>query len=192
MTDQIVSFEALQQAFETLGVSPNATEAEVKKAFKAAAKKWHPDLCKEPYADQKLSEVVEAHKLLVNHAWNKPYFAVLRSRGHLEHQLCTGAENIRTFADLTALWQQFQAQGKDLINIIPLAPAIGCKSVGTAMFYNLHVSDTELFGVREILCPRETLTLDMLNRVREVIAGKHNIPIDDVVPLNTVPLPLAS
>lgn len=50
--------------YEVLGVSKNATEAEIKSAFKTLAKKYHPDVSKEPNAEQKFKEAQEAYAVL--------------------------------------------------------------------------------------------------------------------------------
>ena len=46
--------------YEVLGLSKNATEAEIKKAYRSLAKKYHPDINKEKGADVQFKEVKEA------------------------------------------------------------------------------------------------------------------------------------
>lgn len=50
--------------YEVLGVSKTATDDEIKKAYRLLAKKYHPDLCKEPDAEEKFKEVQEAYDVL--------------------------------------------------------------------------------------------------------------------------------
>ena len=47
--------------YEVLGLQKGASEAEIKKAFRQMAKKYHPDLNKEPGAEEKFKEIGRAH-----------------------------------------------------------------------------------------------------------------------------------
>lgn len=50
--------------YEILGISRNATEDEIKKAFRTLARKYHPDINKDPSAEEKFKEVGEAYEVL--------------------------------------------------------------------------------------------------------------------------------
>ena len=50
--------------YEVLGVSKTATDAEIKSAFRKLAKKYHPDVSKEPDAEEKFKECQEAYAVL--------------------------------------------------------------------------------------------------------------------------------
>lgn len=59
--------------YEVLGVSKNATEAEIKSAFRKLAKKYHPDVCKEPDAAEKFKEAQEAYAVLSDASKRQQY-----------------------------------------------------------------------------------------------------------------------
>ena len=50
--------------YEVLGVSKNASSDEIKKAYRTLARKFHPDVNKEPGAEAKFKEINEAYSAL--------------------------------------------------------------------------------------------------------------------------------
>jgi len=52
--------------YEVLGVSRTATESEIKRAYRAKARIYHPDVNREPHAEEQFKEVNEAHEVLSN------------------------------------------------------------------------------------------------------------------------------
>lgn len=52
--------------YEVLGVSKSASKDEIHSAYRKLAKKYHPDICKEPDAAEKYKEVQEAHDVLMD------------------------------------------------------------------------------------------------------------------------------
>lgn len=59
--------------YEVLGVDKNATEADIKSAFRKLAKKYHPDVSKEENAAEKFKEAQEAYAVLSDPEKRKQY-----------------------------------------------------------------------------------------------------------------------
>lgn len=55
---------AKRDYYEILGLPKTASQDEIKKAYRQLAKKYHPDICKEPDAEEKFKEVQEAYDVL--------------------------------------------------------------------------------------------------------------------------------
>src|SRR5256885_10155466 len=50
--------------YEVLGISRTATAEEIKFAYRSLARKYHPDVSKEPQADSRFKEINEAYEVL--------------------------------------------------------------------------------------------------------------------------------
>lgn len=50
--------------YKILGISPTASDAEIKSAYRRLARKYHPDVSKEPDAEAKFKDVGEAYEIL--------------------------------------------------------------------------------------------------------------------------------
>ena len=50
--------------YDILGVSQSASDTEIKKAYRSLARKYHPDVCKEPGAEEKFKKINEAYSVL--------------------------------------------------------------------------------------------------------------------------------
>ena len=66
--------------YETLGVEPSAGEAEIKTAYRRLARKYHPDVSKEPGAEDKFKAVNEAYEALRD-PQKRAAYDQLRARG---------------------------------------------------------------------------------------------------------------
>jgi curved DNA-binding protein len=59
--------------YETLEISENATQAEIKKAYRKLARKYHPDICKKPECEEKFKEINAAYEVLSDEEKRKQY-----------------------------------------------------------------------------------------------------------------------
>ncbi len=62
-----------QDYYETLGVGRNASENEIKKAYRKLARKYHPDVNKGEEAEEKFKRINEAHEVLKDPEKRKLY-----------------------------------------------------------------------------------------------------------------------
>lgn len=56
--------QAIKDPYATLGVSSSASQADIKKAYYKLAKKFHPDINKEPTAEKKFHDLQNAYEIL--------------------------------------------------------------------------------------------------------------------------------
>jgi molecular chaperone DnaJ len=59
--------------YEILGVPRSADEKEIKKAYRNLARKYHPDVCKEPGVEDKFKEINEAYSVLSDEQKRRQY-----------------------------------------------------------------------------------------------------------------------
>jgi curved DNA-binding protein len=111
--------------YAALGVERGATPAEIKKAYRRLAQKYHPDVSKEPGAEAKFKEVAEAYQTLKDPEKRAAYDALgSRPQGEefrpppdwaREHGGSAGAEQFSfddvDFADLFARFGGRQSRG---------------------------------------------------------------------------------
>ena len=55
---------AKQDFYDILGVSRDASQDEIKKAYRRLAREYHPDVNKEPDAEERFKEINEAYRIL--------------------------------------------------------------------------------------------------------------------------------
>src|SRR5580765_4871702 len=59
--------------YELLGVGRDATEQDIKRAFRKLARELHPDVAEEPDASERFREVAEAYQVLSNSETREVY-----------------------------------------------------------------------------------------------------------------------
>lgn len=62
--------------YSVLGLNPQATEDEIRKAYRTLARKYHPDINKEPEAESKFKQVAEAYEVLSDKSKRQQYDSI--------------------------------------------------------------------------------------------------------------------
>ena len=70
--------------YSVLSISAGSSGAEVKKAYRRAARTWHPDVCKEPDAEEQFKRVQSAYEKLGDPRFRAAYDAGLQYEGDVE------------------------------------------------------------------------------------------------------------
>lgn len=102
----------MNNPYEVLGVSPNATDAEIKAAYRELAKKYHPD----HHVDNPLSDLAQEKMKEINEA----YDAIIRLRQNGSPHSHSGSTS--SFTDIRQMIAQRRfAQAEELLDGTPVA-----------------------------------------------------------------------
>jgi molecular chaperone DnaJ len=93
--------------YEVLGVRRGATESEVKQAFRAQARKFHPDVNKEPDAEARFKELNEAYAILSDPQKRGAYDRF----GHAATGSAAGFENFTDLGGFADIFETFFGGG---------------------------------------------------------------------------------
>lgn len=133
--------------YEVLGVSKDASPEEIKKAYRRLARKHHPDVSKEPDAEEKFKEVKEAYDVLSDPQRRANYDRF----GHADPNQGFGGGGMGAdFGDFGDIFDMFFGGGRSRRN--PNAPR-----PGNDLQYTMTIEFTEaIFGKEtEIRIPKE-------------------------------------
>jgi len=99
--------------YEILGVARDASQEDIKKAYRKLARKFHPDVSKEPNAEERFKEVQEAYETLKGPEKRAAYDQLGRHRSGEEFRPPPGWErqfgeaNLDDILDLSELFEHF-------------------------------------------------------------------------------------
>lgn len=97
--------------YDILGVSPDASQDEIKKAYRRLAKKYHPDANPDdPDAERRFKEVSGAHEVLGDPKKRAQYDQMRKfggAGGHFGPEAFTGGAQAADFADLNEIFERF-------------------------------------------------------------------------------------
>jgi curved DNA-binding protein len=100
--------------YETLGVKRDATEAEIKSAYRKLARKFHPDVNKTKEAETKFKEINEAYEVLGDKQKRQRYDSLGSNwQGGADYTPPPGFENFN-FGSGQGGFQQFNFNGQDM------------------------------------------------------------------------------
>jgi len=91
----------LKEAYAILELSPGATPEEVKKKYRELTKKYHPDINKEPGAEEKFKKINEAHEVVKTGKSTDLQDRMPRQGGFHRQQQFIQLENVEMFTTIS-------------------------------------------------------------------------------------------
>jgi len=133
--------------YAVLGVKRTVVVADLKSAYRRAAKQWHPDVCKDPDADEQFKLIGHAYEVLSNPIQRRKYDA------GLQLAQATAPERAQDYADRTGAFQMLDSRQK-----FGWKPPLRCGYIlceGQEQFGRFVVS--KILGWEDIVSSRGTL-----------------------------------
>ena len=99
--------------YELLGIKTTATEEEIRKAYKAQMKKWHPDINKDSEAVSMSMKINEAKDVLLDEVKRKEYDKYLNEKDNLTYKKYSGVKT-ESYSDavyesqMVTKWEYFK------------------------------------------------------------------------------------
>ena len=113
----------MQDPYSILGVAHNASDEEIKKAYRRLVKKYHPDVNKNPGAEEKFKEIQNAYDTIMDakkrgdsgNFWQNTYSynSYGNSGGMNDYQSVVSLLNAMRYAEANQILQQMQTRGAD-------------------------------------------------------------------------------
>lgn len=141
--------------YSIMGLKRDATEKEIKTAYRRLARKYHPDLNKEPNAEEKFKELGEAYEVLKDPEKRKVYDQYGTTEPDYQH--VNNQANSRAWQDAADVFHGSQGFDADLFASIFGKQGFHQEPQGGADLYGtIHISLEEAYKgvVKEIELPR--------------------------------------
>jgi curved DNA-binding protein CbpA len=90
----------MNNTYEILGLKENATEAQIKNAYRALAKKYHPDVSKVPNAEEKFVEIAEAYEILTSKGTSNQLYDQADYEYHQEDKVHQRRQRARAYSKM--------------------------------------------------------------------------------------------
>ena len=101
--------------YETLGIKRDASEAEIKSAYRKLARKFHPDVNKTKEAEEKFKEINEAYEVLGDKQKRQRYDSLGANwQGGADYTPPPGFEHFNFGTGQGGAYQQFNFNGQDM------------------------------------------------------------------------------
>lgn len=110
--------DGLQTLYQVLCVLEKATAGEIKKAYRRLSLQWHPDVCKEPDAQEMFIKINEAYKVLNDPEQKRRYDAGLYFERQDMHGFSAPAYKYRRFDNYRAPLRCGQITAKGTVRLM--------------------------------------------------------------------------
>lgn len=137
----------MKNYYEILEVSKNASPEVIEKAYKALAKKYHPDVQtpdKLKWAEDKIKEIGEAYEILSNKEKRSSYDLELENE--LNNSQCNSSISSNSISDNNELYEDLQAHNEELEREIDYLKT-NSNNTNTDNNYNNNISTEEITNI---------------------------------------------
>ena len=108
--------------YKLLGVPKTASDAEIRKAYRSLAKKYHPDVNKDPKSQERFKEISAAHTLLSDKDMKKRYDSgQVDGSGQQQNPFAGGRNPFNTGLAVWAAWADADGMPKWAVRTIWLS-----------------------------------------------------------------------